>query len=240
MVGIKGFTFISLSAGSLGGVLGLKAAGGNAMFVCDPRELNYKNVETNFPNVPSQKVDARWFYNRKEKGTADLLAKANVKVGKINILEASVLHSIRESSSKELANFYDLFSLTKRIQPEVLLALGPAELSADKNLPYLENQLDHLRYVKPKETDLKRAYYVGHRVLNSADFGASVAKSYTVIIGIRQDMAQKHSLAADLAILSLFPSPANFKSRSLGQSLADVKNRVCSSCLCSEITKTKF
>ncbi len=222
----KGFSFISLSAGSLGGVIGLEAAGGTPKFICDPKPLNFKNIENNFTKIPSQKVDARWFYNRKEKGTADLLEKAKLKIGELDILEASVRHSIREATSKELPNFYDLFSLTKRIKPKLLFAIGPADLSADKNLPFFEKQLEHLRYIKPKEAELERAYFVGHRVLNSADFGCSVSKSYTVIIGLREDIAHKHSLAADIAILNLFPIPASHQTRNLGVALSEIKNRV--------------
>lgn len=225
MVTKKQFTFISLSAGSFGGVLGLKTLGGTPKFICEPRDLDYKNIEINFSQIPSQKVDARWFYNRKEKGTSDLLSKANISVGELDVLEASVLHSVRDTSSKSLPNFYDIFSLAKRIQPKLLIAIGPSELSADKNLPFLENQLEHLRYVKPKDTILERAYYVGHRVLNSADFGSSISKSYTVIIGLREDVAHKLSLAADLAILNLFPSPANFKTKSFGDIAKDIQNK---------------
>ncbi len=226
MVERKAFTFVSLAAGSLGGILGLKAAGGKPRFVCDPRATCLKNIEQNFPDVPCQRVDARWFANRKEKGAADLLHRAKLKVGELNILEASVLHGKREAASKELPNFYDIFSITKRVRPEILLALGPAELSTNKNLPHFENQLEHIRFLRPKEAVLQRAYYVGHRVLNSADYGVSVAKSYTVIVGIRKDIAQKCSIAADLAILSLFPSPANFEPRPLREALANIRNKL--------------
>ena len=102
MVARKGFSFISLSAGSLGGVIGLKAAGGTPKFICEPKQLDFKNIEVNFTNIPYQKVDARWFYNRKEKGTTDLLEKAKLKVSELDLLEASVRHSIREDNSKEL------------------------------------------------------------------------------------------------------------------------------------------
>ena len=214
------FTFVSLACGSGGSIQGMVQAGGAPRFVCDPRPLEIANAAANFPTVPNQQVDARWFYNRKLKGSADLLSKMGLEEGELDVLEGSVRFSGRNAASKALPNLYDLFGLAKRIRPKFLLAIGPSDLLKDKNLPLFDRQVDFLRYASLKDAELKRTYYAAYRVLNTADFGAAVAKTYTIIIGVREDIAQTHRIAADMAILSLFPQLANYMTGTLGAALS--------------------
>ena len=213
------FTFVSLACGSGGSIQGIVQAGGVPRFLCDPRALEISNAITNFPAVPHQQVDARWFYNRKLKGSADLLNKMGLEVGELDILEGSVRFSGRNAASKALPNLYDLFGLAKRIKPKILIAFGPADLLKDKNFSLLDRQIDFLRYASLKEPERQRTYYVASRVLNAADFGAAVSKTYTVIIGVRADIAQENHLAADMAILSIFPQLMNYTKGTLGAAL---------------------
>jgi hypothetical protein len=216
------FNFVSLACGSGGSVQGLIQAGGVPRFICDPRSLEVSNAVANFPNVPHQLVDARWFYNRKQKGSDDLLNKMGLEEAELDILEASVRFSGRNAASKALPSLNDLFGLAKRIQPKVLIAFGPSDLLRDKNIPLFDRQLDYLRYASLKDPERQRTYYVASRVLNAADLGAAVAKTYTVIIGVREDIAHSHNVAADMAILSIFPSFLNYKKGTIGAALADL------------------
>ena len=214
------FTFVSLACGSGGSIQGMVQAGGSPRFMCDPRPLEIGNAAANFPTVPNQQVDARWFYNRKLKGSADLLTKMGLEEGELDVLEGSVRFSGRNAASKALPSLYDFFGLAKRIRPKFLIAIGPSDLLKDKNLPLFDRQVDFLRYASLKDIELKRTYYAAYRVLNTADFGAAVAKTYTVIIGVREDIAQTHRVAADMAILSLFPHLANYMTGTLCAALS--------------------
>jgi len=214
------FTFVSLACGSGGSIQGMVQAGGTPRFMCDLRPLEIGNAAANFPAVPNQQLDARWFYNRKSKGSADLLSKMGLGEGELDVLEGSVRFSGRNAASKALPSLYDLFGLAKRISPKFLIAIGPSDLLKDKNLPFLDRQVDFLRYASLKDTELKRTYYAAYRVLNTADFGAAVSKTYTLIIGVRQDIAQAHRVAADMAILRQFPPLSNYTMGTLGSALA--------------------
>lgn len=219
MVLAKGFTFVSLACGSGGSVQGLVQAGGLPRFICDARATEMANAAANFPSVRHQQLDARWFYNRKQKGTADLLTLMNLEVGELDLLEGAVRLSGREVASKALPGLYDLFGLAKRVQPKLLIAVGPADLSKDKNLSLLNRQVDVLRYSSLKDSEPKRSYYAAFRLLNTSDFGAAVAKTYTVILGIREDIARSHGVVADMAVLGLFPQPAHYTQQTLGDAL---------------------
>jgi len=154
------FTFVSLSCGSGGSIQGMIQAGGTPRFMCDPRPSELANAAANFPTVPNQQVDARWFYNRKLKGSADLLSKIGLGEGELDVLEGSVRFSGRNAASKSLPSLYDLFGLAKRIRPKFLIAIGPSDLLKDKNLPLFDRQVDFLRYASLKDADLKRTYDV--------------------------------------------------------------------------------
>ena len=218
----KSFTFVSLACGSGGSIQGLIEAGGKPLFVCDPRPKEIVNIKSNFPKITCETVDARWFNNRKQLGADDLLNRMELGLGQLDLLECSVRFSSREISSKALPNLYDFFSIAKRIQPKVILAVGPADLLRDKNFPVLEKQLDSLRYIAPKELDRKRTYFVSYRVLNSADYGVAVAKPYTIILGIRDDIAKIHGIDADNLILNYFPQPTNHSIKSLGDAILNI------------------
>jgi len=213
------FKFVSLACGSGGSIVGLVQAGGIPRFMCDPRPQEMTNAVSNFPNVPHQQVDARWFYNRKLKGSADLLSKMGLEQGELDMLEGNVRFSGRDAASKALPNLYDLFGLAKRIQPKVLLAVGPSDLLKDKNLQLLDRQVDYLRYNSLKGSEHQRVYYAATKVLNTADLGAAVSKTYTVIIGVREDVARTYRLAADMAILAIFPQLMNHTGGTLGTAL---------------------
>lgn len=214
------FTFVSLACGSGGTIQGLVQAGGKPCFVCDPRTLELSNTLANFQKVPHEKVDARWFYNRKQRGTADLLERMGLKQGELDVMEASVRFSGRNAASKSLPSLYDLFGLAKRLMPKLVLIFGPSNLVKDKNLSLLDRQVDFLRFASLKEPQLKRNYYVAYRGLNSSDFGAAVSKTYTVIIAVREDIATTHQVAADRAVLELFPSLATETVATLGSALS--------------------
>ena len=216
------FTFVSLACGSGGSIQGMVQAGGSPRFMCDHRPLEMANAAANFPAVPHQQVDARWFYNRKLKGSTDLLSKMGLDEGELDVLEGSVRFSGRNAASKALPGLYDLFGLAKRIRPKFLVAIGPSDLLKDKNLPLFDRQVDFLRYASLKETELKRTYYAAYRVLNTGDLGAAVAKTFTVIVGVREDIAQAHRVAADMAILSLFPKLADYKMGMLCAALSEL------------------
>jgi site-specific DNA-cytosine methylase len=220
----RAFKFISLACGSGGTVLGMMRAGGQPRFVCDPRSLEVQNVRANFPGLIAEEVDARWFYNRKARGVADILAKAGIAIGELDILEGSVTHSGRDNAAKALPSLYELFGLAKSLQPKIVIGIGPAYLCSDKNLPFLENPLRHLRYVKPAQKELERAYYANFRVLNSVDFGAAISRDYSIVLAVRADVAQEKNLAADRAILGLFPSLLDFKPLVFSHAIEAIQN----------------
>jgi len=218
-----GFTFVSLGCGSGGSVQGFIQAGGQPRFICDERPLELGNATVNLPNVLSKQVDFRWYYNRKQKGTDDLLSLIGLQQGQLDLLEGSVRLPAGGNVSTPTQLYqglYDLFGLAKRILPKFVIAFGPSNLSQNANLELLNAQVNVLRFAKSKEPQGERAYYANFRVLNAADFGAGVSKSYTAILGVRADIAQAHGLVSDRAILSVFPIPAAHQRGTLGDALA--------------------
>ena len=164
----------------------------------------------------------RWYYNRKQRGTDELLSLMGMEPGQLDVLEGSVRFAGKSAAAKALPGLYDLFGLAKRIQPKFLMALGPSDLLKDGNLAQLNSQVNLLRFISSKGNRAGRAYYAAFRVLNASDFGAAVSKSYTVIVGVRADIANAHQLSSDRAILSLFPRPADYPKATLRDVLSDL------------------
>jgi len=215
MVKITNFNFASLSCGSGGSLIGLIKAGGKALYCCDNRKEQIANIQSNFPNILSEIVDARWFYNRKQKGTDDLLNKIQLNKGGLDLLECSVLSSPTNIKSKVLPNLYDFFGLAKRIEPKILFSVGPADLLRDKNFHILEKQLKSLR-IYSSDNQLTNKYLVCYRVLNIADLGSALSRSVTVMLAVRYDVAQHNGIYDENELLNVFPTIDQNSFKTLG------------------------
>jgi site-specific DNA-cytosine methylase len=191
--------------------------GGTIGLGCELKETAKTNLTANLP-IPTEAIDPRWFYNRKDKGTEDLLSRLDLKkVGSLDVLDITTLQT------KETQNLFDTFGIARRLQPKIVIAYAPASTLQNNNIQKFNSFLDYLRYDNLRHPD-KRKYFVSSVLINSRQQGSCVSKTLTLIVGIREDIARPIGIKSDQAIRYLLPKIKSSKSLRKCLDKIDVSN----------------
>lgn len=181
-------------------------------------------------NYPCEALDVRWFYNRKEKGTDKLLELMKLKkVGDLDVLNATTdllafTGKNRQRSSiyaQSDQNLFDVFGIARRLRPKIVIVYGPASLLQSPDTQRLHTMLDFLRYDSLKREDRKKIYAVHSTLVDASAFGVGVSKQYTLIVGVRSDIAKKIGITTDLGVNFLIPRKG--KIRGFGECIKNIK-----------------
>lgn len=169
----------------------------------EPRNDARAALERNL-HIPTQSADATKFYNRKQKGVADLLELLRIRdIGDLDILDITTDLEVPEDKHRAL-NLFDVFGIARRLKPKIVVAFAPLSVAENKNRQRFHSFLDYLRYDNLKNRE-KREYFVAFTTIDAGDWGAAVRTKRTLVIGVRCDVAAANHFASDQAILALLP-----------------------------------
>jgi len=186
------FNVISTFSGGGGSSIGYSLAGGKVLAANEFVDMASETYKANFPNTEMIVGDIR------ELSGLDLMCKANVLVGELDILDGSPPCSAfsmignREagwgqeknySDGKKVKNienlFYDFIRLADEIKPKIIIAENVEGLQqgpAKKMLNSFLNEFDKIGYIASYST------------INAKDFGVASSRPRTIIVGVRKDI----------------------------------------------------
>ena len=171
MVKGKGLT-LALNAGigaHLGCYIGL---GLDVRLALEIRDKERENFQRNL-GVPVDLLDPRWIYNRKDKGTADLLKRLGLKeIGALDVLDVTSALNVFDDKGKP-QNLFDAFGIARRLKPKIVIAYAPSTILQNNNRQRFHLFLDYLRYDNLRNQNRERSYFV------TGD-SISVAENYKV------------------------------------------------------------
>ena len=204
------YSVLSLNPNIGSHLIAYQKFGGAVGLACELDETARTNLDTNL-NIPTEAVDPRWFYNRKVKGTEDLLNRLDLSgFESLDVLDITTLHDGSDITGKP-QNLYDAFGIARRLQPKIVIAYAPKSTLQNKSIQKFHSFLDYLRYDNLRHPD-ERKYFVSSILIDAANQGSCVTKTFTLVIGIRADIAQRIGIQTDQAIRHLLPKIKNPKS----------------------------
>ena len=198
VVKCKGLT-LALNAGMGAHLSSYIALGLDLRLALEVRDKERENFQRNL-GIPIEPFDPRWIYNRKDKGTADLQKRLG---GALDVLDVtSSLNAFEEKGKPQ--NLFDAFGIARRLKPKIVIAYAPSTILQNNNQQRFHSFLDYLRYDNLRNPE-KRSYFVTGILVDAANYGAGVSKQYTLIIGLRTDLAGGVGIHTDQAIRHLLP-----------------------------------
>ena len=202
MVKSKG-TVLSLNPGIGAHLMGYQSEGFNVALALEVRDKERAFFEANH-NIPVEPYDPRWIYNRKAKGTEDLIDLCGIRsVGDLDVLDITSPVANFEDTKKP-QNLFDAFGIARRLHPKIVIAYGSKSVLQNKNRQQFNSFLDYLRFDNLRNpTEIK--YRVLSVLFDTASIGAKVSKNLTLIVGIRKDLADRIGITTDQAIQYLLP-----------------------------------
>ena len=202
------YTAASFSAGIGTTAFAYKLKGFQILYGTETEDLERSVFATNFPATTHDNTDARWFNNRKEKGRVELVAKVGLPAGDVlDLLDFSAHLSPADKTANTPAQLSDFFNIVRSLSPKVAVAYVPPELLANENLTRFNRSVDFLRYKKMSDGQLERDYFVFCRVVDAAQYGSAVSKSYGVVFVVHSEQAAKAKVTTDEALEFAFPLP---------------------------------
>ena len=194
---------LSLNPGIGSHLSAYQSQGFNVGLAVESRPLERQSIAKNL-GIPTSEGDPRKFYNRKQKGVDDLLQSLGLtEVGALDVLDVTTNLSTYDDQRRP-QNLFDVFGIARRLEPKVVIAFAPQEVAESKNRQRFNSFLDYLRYDSLRNPELRK-YFVNFATLDAADFGSSVRKRVTLVIGVRSDIAAASDLFTDQGILALLP-----------------------------------
>lgn len=193
--------------------------GAQIRLALETRPIELSQLRANL-DVPAEAVDHRWFYNRKQKGADELLAKLGLsEVGALDVLEiTSDLETF--GKQKHPQNLFDAFGIARRLKPKVVIAFGSADLLQKTDASRFHGFLDYLRFDSLNQRPRTKQYFVTATLVDASRYGAGVSKLYTLIVGLRADLAEGAGLSTDQGLDYLIPRGGD--QTALSQSLEGV------------------
>lgn len=194
---------LSLNPGVGAHLAAYSAQGCEVRLAIEPRNFERQSIHRNF-GFAVHEDDPRKFYNRKQKGTDALLELLGLKeVGSLDILDVTT-HLQSYDDQRRPQNLFDVFGIARRLDPKIVIAFAPSEVAESKNRQRFHSFLDYLRYDFLRDPEQRR-YFVTFATLDAGDFGSAVRKRFTLVLGVRSDIAEKSKLFTDQGILALLP-----------------------------------
>ena len=213
------YSVLSLNPNIGSHLIAYQRFGGAVGLACELDETARTNLEANL-NIPTEAVDPRWFYNRKVKGTIDLLNRLDLSgFESLDVLDITTLHDGSDTTGKP-QNLYDAFGISRRLQPKIVIAYAPKSTLQNKSIQKFHSFLDYLRYDNLRHPD-QRKYFVSSTLIDARQHGSCVSKIFTLVVGVRVDVAGSLGIQTDQAIRHLLPKIKNMKS--LGKCIENVE-----------------
>ena len=140
-------------------------------------------------------------------------------MGSLDVLDITTLHDGSDNTGKP-QNLYDAFGIARRLQPKIVIAYAPKSTLQNKSIQKFHSFLDYLRYDNLRHPD-ERKYFVSSILIDAANQGSCVTKTFTLVVGIRSDVAQRIGIQTDQAIRHLLPKIK--KPESLGECVGNLE-----------------
>ena len=201
------FVVLSINPGMGAHLQAYEDCGAEVRLALETRKPELSQLVAN-SSIQAEPIDHRWFYNRKQKGLDDLLARLGLaELGDLDVLEVtSELEAF--GRQKHPQNLFDAFGIARRLEPKAVIAFGSADLLQNTDAARFQSFLDYLRFDNLRLPTRKKRYFVTATLVDASRFGAGVSKQYTLIVGLRADLAERAGISTDQGLDFLIPRGA--------------------------------